>query len=608
MAETEHNTQTEIPTRDQVRPEDAWDLSKLFENDQQWEEGLKKFTEMIEHIPSFKGTLGESAGHLYECLEYLTRVEYLGERLGYYAHLRYSEDAGDSGNQERFARFMKATSDASTAESYVEPEIQAIDTEHLETFMQDERLRDYRVQLRKLIRMKPHVLSEPEERLLAMQSEANQTAQKTFSALTDVDFDFGTVDTPEGPKPLTQASLSSFMLNPDRNVRERAWTQFYTVYRQHQNTLASLYSGSVQLDVYKARARNFSNSREAALFPDDVPERVYDTLLSTVGENLDTLQKYYALRKRVLGLPDYHVYDGYVPLVGDIQVHHTYEQAVELVTEALAPLGEEYTRTLRNGLLGTWVDRYENKGKRSGAFSAGSYSGDPHILMNYREDVLRHVFTLAHEGGHSMHSWYSARHNPFQHYSYTIFEAEVASTFNEQLLLKYMIERADDERMRAYLVNKHIDDMVGTLFRQSMFAEFEHKTHQMVESGTPLTVDSLRETYRTLLEKFFGPEVTLDEMTDLEGLRIPHFYRAFYVYKYATGISAAISLADRVMNGGQKELDDYFNFLKSGGSRFPIESLKVAGVDMSTPAPIETAMGVFKSRVDELEKLLGNGN
>ncbi|MFP4643409.1 MAG: oligoendopeptidase F [Spirochaetales bacterium] len=595
----------EIPARQQVRSEHAWDLSKLFKDDEAWEQGLAEFNTMVEKIPEYKGTLSKSAGHLHDCLAFLSKVEMLGERLGYYAHLRHSEDAGDSKNQERLARFAKASSDANTAQSFVEPEIHSIDTETLEGFMEDQRLADYRVQLNKLIRMKPHILSEAEERLLAMQSEANQTASKTFSALTDVDFDFGSVDTPEGPKPLSQSTLSSFMLNPNRDVRERAFTQFYRVYEAHQNTLASLYSGSVQLDVYKSRARGFENSRAAALFPDDVPERVYDNLVETVNNNLDTLHRYYALRKRTLDLPDFRLYDTYTPLVPDLTVHHTYEQAVDRVTDALAPLGEEYTSTLRNGLLGGWVDRYENKGKRSGAFSAGSYEGDPYILMNYKEDVLRDVFTLAHEGGHSMHSWYSARHNPFPHYSYTIFEAEVASTFNEQLLLKAMIEHADDERMRTYLVNKHVDDMVATLFRQTMFAEFEHVAHTMVEEGTPLTVDSIRNTYRGLQEKFFGPDAVIDEMGDLEGLRIPHFYRAFYVYKYATGISAAISLAQRVLEGGRQELDDYFAFLKSGGSRFPIESLRLAGVDMESPEPIETAMKVFRGRVEELESLLG---
>ncbi len=602
---TEHNNT--IPARQDVAEADRWNLSKLFTDDHAWRKGLDEFNSRVPEITSFKGTLGTSVSALHECLDYLTQLETLGERLGYYAQLRYSEDAGDSKNQERVSLFMQAASAATTARSFVDPEIQSIETETLNAFLEDPLLEDYQVYLRKLIRMKPHILSEAEERLLGMQMEANQTAQKAFSSLTDVDFDFGTIETPEGPKPLSQSSLSSFLMNPDRSLRETAYRQFYQVYNAHKNTIATLYAGSVHLDTYQARARNFQSSRAAALFPDNVPEDVYDNLISTVSDHLPALHRYYSLRKKLLGLDHYQIFDNYVPLISDVEATHSYSRAVELISEALMPLGSEYVDTLRNGLLGGWVDKYENKGKRSGAFSAGSFAGDPYILMNYKEDVLRDVFTLAHEGGHSMHSWYSSRNNPFPHYDYTIFEAEVASTFNEQLLLKYLLERADDHRMRAYLINKHIDDILATLFRQTMFAEFEHMTHHMNESGTPLTVDSLRSTYKSLLEKYFGPDVTIDTESDLEGLRIPHFYRAYYVYKYATGISAAITLSKRVLDGGARERDEYFNFLKSGGSRFPIDALNVAGVDMSTPQPISEAMTVFNERITELERLTGHG-
>ncbi|MFP4508794.1 MAG: oligoendopeptidase F [Spirochaetota bacterium] len=597
-----------IPTRADVPETDRWDLSKLFPDDAAWHEGLDEFNSRIPRIQTFKGTLGTSATALYECLSFLTELEILAERLGYYAQLRFSEDAGDSKNQERVSLFMQAASKATTARSFVDPEIQSIETATIESFMSDELLRDYTVYLYRLLRMKPHILSEAEERLLGMQIEANQTAQKAFSSLTDVDFDFGSIDTPDGPKPLSQSSLSSFLMNPDRTIRESAYRQFYSVFDSHKNTIATLYAGSVHLDTYKARARNFSSSRAAALFPDNVPEVVYDNLISTVADHLPTLHRYYRLRKKLLGLDTYRMFDNYVPLIADVQARHTYDQAVDIITDALTPLGSEYVDTLRGGLLGGWVDKYENKGKRSGAFSAGSYVGDPYILMNYKEDVLRDVFTLVHEGGHSMHSWYSSRSNPFPQYDYTIFEAEVASTFNEQLLLKYLLDRTEDTKMRAYLINKHIDDILATLFRQTMFAEFEHTAHQMNESGQPLTVESLRVTYRGLLEKYFGPDVTIDAESDLEGLRIPHFYRAYYVYKYATGISAAISLSRRVLSGGTEERAEYFKFLRSGGSRFPIESLKIAGVDMSTPEPVVQAMLVFEKRLSELESLTGDAS
>ena len=600
------NTDTaRIPARSEVPEEHTWDLSVLYQSDEEWERDFEKLSELAQRIPEFKGTLGTSAENLRACLDFMNEVGMLEERLGYYAHLHMSEDVSDSTNQERIGRFMRVATEADTNASFMTPEIQAIDEETMHGFLQTETLSDFRIYLHKLRRYKPHVLSEKEERLLSMQQEANQTASRSFGALTDADMEFGTVDTPEGEKPLSQSTLGTLLLHRDREVRKQAYLQFHGVYEQHKNTLTNLYAGSVHLDVYKSRVRNFSSSRAAALFPDDVPEEVYDNLIDVVRRNLEPLQRYYALRRRVLGLDEFHIYDGKVPLVDDVTVHHDFEDAVDVVARALTPLGEEYVSTLRDGMLDGWVDRYENKGKRSGAFSAGSYVAHPFILMNYKHDDLRDVFTLAHEGGHAMHSWYSADNNPFQHYDYTIFEAEVASTFNEQLLFHHMLGESDDERMRAYLLNHQIDQIVGTLFRQTMFAEFEKKTHEMVEAGRPLTVDNLRSEYRALLEKYFGDGTVLDEVSDVEGLRIPHYSRSRYVYKYTTGISAAISLSQRVLQGGPSEREDYFAFLKSGGSRFPIESLRVAGVDMAGPEPIETAISLFAERVSELERYFG---
>ena len=484
------------------------------------------------------------------------------------------------------------------------PELQAVPDEKMKAMLDDDKIKPFSIMLSKILRYKPHILSDSEEKLLAMQSEANQTARKAFSALTDVDMDFGTVKTEEGEVPLSQSSYSAFMINPDRDIRKKAYMQFLGEFDRHKNTIAALYAGSVHLDLYSSRVRKFTSCREASLFADKVDKEVYDSLIKTVHENLPALQKYYEIRRKALSVDKLHLYDVYVPIIKDIKVHHSYEDAVEKITKALSPLGEEYCSTIKNGLLNGWVDKYENKGKRSGAFSAGSYAGDPYILMNYKEDVLRNVFTLAHEGGHSMHSWYSVRNNPFQHYDYTIFEAEVASTFNEQLLAKYLIENAESDEMKSYLINKQIDDIVATIFRQTMFAEFELITHTMAENGVPLTVDSLRSEYRKLLEKYFGSSVELEELSDLEGLRIPHFYRAFYVYKYATGLSAAFALSEKVLNGGEKERDDYLSFLKSGGSRYPLESLKLAGVDMSRPEPVKNAMKKFGTLVNELENFI----
>jgi oligoendopeptidase F len=416
--------------------------------------------------------------------------------------------------------------------------------------------------------------------------------------------DFGVIDTPEGKRPLSQSTWSVFMENPDREFRRRAYGAFYRQFDSHKNTLASLYSGSVKMDVIKARIRGFPSALSAALFPDKVDEPVYDNLIGTVGKNLAALHDYYEMRKRCLKVSELRHYDVYAPLAAKPAKTTSWNEAVDLVSSALSPLGDEYTGVLRSGLLGRWADRYENKGKRSGAFSAGSYSGDPYLLMNYKDDSIRDVFTLAHEGGHSMHSWYSAQSNPFMHYNYTIFEAEVASTFNEELLFRYLKDSSGSRDLKRYIVNKRADDILATLYRQTMFAEFEKRTHELEEGGSPLTVDLLRGEYRRLLEKYFGPAMVLENESDLEALRIPHFYRAFYVYKYATGISASLALAERVLSGGEKEREDYFTFLRSGGSRFPIESLKAAGVDMSSPTPVEAACRIFGRLVGELERLL----
>ncbi len=599
----EKHTPKAIPERREVLKEHSWDLSKLFPSPEAWEEGLTQLKEDLGKIASFKGRLGKSAEDLKECQDFMSELGRLEERLGYYAQLKLSEDGGNSEHQSRFARFMQAASEAEALASYQVPEIQAIPDETMEKFLAAPLLSDYVISLKKILRFKPHVLSEGEERILALQAEVNQVPNRVFSSLTDVDLDFGTVEDEKGEeKPLSHSSFSSFLLNPNKEVRARAYHQYYQVFEKHKNTISALYSGSVQLDIYKAKVRNYPSARAMALFPDKVPESVYDNLIQTVRDNVDTLHRYYDVRKKALGLSELHHYDVYVPLVKDLKVHHSYEEAVEKVIAGLAPLGEEYRETLKNGLLGRWVDRYENRGKRSGAFSAGSYDGDPYILMNYKSDVLRDVFTLAHEGGHSMHSYYSVQNNPFQHYSYTIFEAEVASTFNEQLLADYLMKNTSDQAMKLYLIGKQADDIIATIFRQTMFAEFEHNTHKMVEGGKPLTVESMRKTYRALLEAYFGSGVKLVELSDLEGFRIPHFYRAFYVYKYATGLSAAIALSKQVLDGSEKERERFLAFLGSGGSKYPIESLRLAGVDMSSPQPIQEAMALFGSLVDELEK------
>ena len=586
-----------IANRSDLDQNDTWDLSKLFARDEDWEQALTEYEKQGEAAACFNGTLGVSAERLADYLDSAKALDILEERLNYYSDLRQTEDEGDTKARTMTGRFMMAAAKREAACAWAAPELQAIPDEVMAAFLAHPRLGEYRIYLHKLLRYKPYILSDKEERLLALYSEAESVSHDAFSVLTNVDLDFGTVDTPEGPRPLSQSTWSVFMENPDRDLRRRAYETFYHHFDRHKHTLAALYGGSVKQDVIKARIRGFSSSRAAHLFPDDVPETVYDNLVATINDNLAPLHQYYTLRKKALKLDGLRHYDVYAPLTPKAAPRTTWGEAVDLIAEALSPLGGEYVDTLRSGLLGRWADRYENRGKRSGAFSAGSYTGDPYILMNYKEDSVRDVFTLAHEGGHSMHSWYSARSNPFPHYRYTIFEAEVASTFNEELLFRHWAARAEREELRAYLINKRVDDLLSTLYRQTMFAEFERRTHELEEGGTPLTLEVLREEYRRLLGKYFGPEMALEEVSDLEGLRIPHFYRAFYVYKYATGISAALALAERVLSGGKAERDDYFTFLASGGSRFPIESLKRAGVDMSTPEPVAAACDVFRRLV-----------
>ena len=593
--------ENKIPLRNEIADKDKWNLTSLFASDKEWETALNEIKILADKVESFKGKIAENPDLLESALAAYSLLQQKSELAGNYAFLLTAGDASDSKNQEKYSRYMMTASDAEAKVSFLEPEIQSVPEEKLDELMKKPEYSDYVVFLKKLLRLKPYILSDKEERLLAMQAESNETAHKAFSMLTNVDIDYGTV----GTTPLSQTTWSMFMENPDRKIRKEAYTKFYNAFDSHKNTIATLYAGSVNLDIYQAKSRGYNSSLEAALFPDKVPVSVYNNLISTVRANLSSLHKYYRIRRKLLKLGDEKLkhYDVYVPLVPDVKKITPYDDAVNILEEALSPLGKEYTDILCNGLRNGWVDKYENKGKRSGAFSSGGYTGYPYILLNYKEDVLRDVFTLAHEGGHSMHSWYSSHNNPFLQYNYTIFEAEVASTFNEELLFQYYLKNETDEKVKTWLIVNRAADILATLHRQTMFAEYEKKTHELVENNIPLTVDTLRQEYHSLLVDYFGPEMEFEATSDLEGLRIPHFYSAFYVYKYATGISAALALADRVLNGGKEEKDAYFEFLKSGGSRYPIESLKVAGVDMESTAPIEAAIAKFSALVDQMDMI-----
>jgi oligoendopeptidase F len=594
-----------LPPRSQAKPSDCWDLNSLFPNDDAWEKAFAKWEKRAAGYKKFQGKLSTDAKTLAACLRFDRDYDRAGERLGTYAFLKTAEDTTNSKYQAMHARFLGAASRASQTASFIRPEILAIPSAKANAFLADRTLAPFRLQLERLFRYKPHTLSKKEERLLAMQLEMAQAAGQIFRQLNDADLKFGTVKNETGEWiELTHATFASLLQSPKRSVRGAAFKRYYAQYADHQHALAAALNGSIQRDIYYARARNYPSALEAALFPDQVPVSVYDNLIASVRRHLPSLHRYYDVRRRKMRLKHIHHYDTYVPILTELRTRRTWNQAVRLVIQALEPLGSEYCGALEKGLKGRWCDRYENRGKQSGAFSCGSYDGDPYILMNYQPDVPDHVFTLAHEAGHSMHSYYSAAHQPYPYYDYVIFVAEVASTFNEELLSRHLLDRAPDARRRAYLVNRQIDAMRATIFRQTMFAEFEKITHELAENNEPLTVDRLKTVYRELLETYFGPDFALDDELSLECLRIPHFYRAFYVYKYATGMSAAIALADRVTGGRTKELDDYLGFLKGGSTKDPLDLLRDAGVDMEQPAAVDAALGQFGRLVEELDELI----
>ncbi|MCO6046501.1 oligoendopeptidase F [Aeoliella sp. ICT_H6.2] len=595
-----------LPLRSKVKTADTWDLSTLFASDEEWETAFTKWQKQIQKYEKFRGTLGDGPAQLAKLLKFDSKFDQEGERIGTYAHLKTTEDSTNSTYQRMLGRFMNAASNAGQAASFIRPEILSLSAAKLKKYLAAKELAHFKLSLERLVRYKPHTLTDNEEKLLAMQAEMAQAAGQAFRQLTDADMKFGDLKNEKGETiELGHSSFSAFLNSPKRDVRKKAFHQFYAEFADHENTLAATLSGSIQRDVYNARVRNFTSAREASLFVDDVPVSVYDNLINAVHSKLPAVYKYFDVRRRKMKLKDIHHYDTYVPILSELNVTHTWNQAVKKVVESLAPLGDEYCSVLADGLKSArWCDRYPNKGKRSGAFSSGSFDGAPYILMNYQPDVLNHVFTLTHEAGHSMHTYYSKNHQPYEYYDYTIFVAEVASTFNEELLGKYLLDRAQSDKERAYLVNRAIDDIRGTIIRQTMFAEFEKVTHALAEAGEPLTLECLKQEYHKLLALYFGPDFALDPELDLECLRIPHFYSAFYVYKYATGMSAAIALSKRVLEGGQQELDDYLTFLKGGCSKYPLELLRDAGVDMEKPDPVQTALEHFESLVDQLDELL----
>ncbi len=597
--------ENKTPTRNEIPESDKWDLTHLFKDVSKWQEDFDWVQQNQGRIAEWKGKIGESAASLASWLNFEKELDLKIERLYHFASLQQAEDSANNDYLTRIGQLQNLLTSMGETAAFVVPEIQAIDDATWSGLLRDEGLAEWRNNLHKIRRMRPHVLSEREERLLALGAVALDGYDDAFSQLTNVDMKFGVLrDETGAERPLTQSTYSSFLLRRDQQVRRSAFEQFYGEFQDHQYTLAASLSYSVKADVFRARARNHPSALEASLFKDDIPASVYEGLISSVRRGVPALLRYYELRRRVLGLDQLHAYDTYVPLVSEIDTQISFDDAIDKVVASLAPLGRDYVDVLRDGLRGRWCDRYETKGKRSGAFSSGSYGAPPYILMNYKADVFADLYTLAHEAGHSMHTWFAQKSQLFQDHDYPIFLAEVASTFNEELLTHFLLEQTADPKMRAYIINRQVDDLRGTLFRQTMFAEFEKVIHAMEEGGDALTLDVFKSEYHKLLEAYFGGAVVMDEQLDLECLRIPHFYSAFYVYKYATGISAAVALSQKVLAGENGAVEKYLGFLQSGGSRFPLETLREAGVDMASAAPIDSTLKLFERRVNELESLL----
>lgn len=595
-----------LPERSTVAEADTWDLTPLFPNDAAWEQAFTATEAKLPGFERFRGKLADGADTIAAFLKFDAEVDRDLERLGNYAFLKQTQDQADSDGQRRQGRFINLATRASQANSWFRPELLAIPDDRMNEMLATPALAHYRLLLDRVLRYRPHTLSTGEENLLAMQGEMAQTASKAFRQLTDADMKFGNVENEKQQHiELSQATFMQLLISPERSVRSNAFHQFYKQFTAHENTLAATLNGSMQNDVYFARARKYPSALEAALFADNMPLSVYDNLIATVRQHLPAVHKFYDIRRRKMGLSDIHHYDTYVPILSDLKKHHTWEEASAVVLDSLKPLGPEYREVLADGLgRARWCDRYPNKGKQSGAFSSGGYDGPPYIMMNFKPEVFDDVFTLTHEAGHSMHSWHSKRKQSFEYYSYVIFVAEVASTFNEQLLSEHLMQRASDPREKAYLINKEIDSIRATIVRQTMFAEFEKRAHAAVESGEPMTVKAFKEIYGQLLRDYFGPDFALDDELQLECLRIPHFYRAFYVYKYATGLSAAIALSRKVLTGGPSDLKAYISFLEGGCSKWPLDLLRDAGVDMEKPAAVDTAMRRFSELVEELDRLI----
>ncbi|MBM7659747.1 oligoendopeptidase F [Bacillus mesophilus] len=594
-----------LPTRDQVAHEDTWRLEDIFTTDEQWEAEFLAVKSMIPKASEFEGKLGESADTFLALLTYQDELLMRMGKLYTYAHMRYDQDTTNSHYQALDDRAKNLYTQISSALSYVVPEILALEEEKVKSFISEkDELKVYAHAIEDITRTRPHVLSAKEEALLAKTADVTSSAGTTFGMLNNADLKFPSIKDENGEETeITHGRYTRFLESSDQRVREDAFKAVYETYGSYKNTFASTLAGTVKKDNFYADVRNYKSAREAALSNNNIPEQVYENLVNTINDHLHLLHRYVSLRKKVLKLNEIHMYDLYTPLVKDVKMEVTYEEAKDLVVKGLAPLGEEYQGILKEAYENRWVDVQENKGKRSGAYSSGTYGTNPYILMNWQNNV-NNLFTLAHEFGHSVHSYYTRKTQPYVYGNYSIFVAEVASTCNENLLNDYLLKTIDDEQKRLYLLNHYLEGFRGTVFRQTMFAEFEHQIHLKAQEGEALTPDLLTSMYYDLNKKYFGDDIVIDEEIGLEWSRIPHFYYNYYVFQYATGFSAATALSKQILEEGQPAVDRYLEFLKAGSSDYPIEVLKKAGVDMTSSEPIKQALQVFEEKLNEMEQLL----
>jgi oligoendopeptidase F len=595
-----------LPSRSEIAVEDTWRLEDIFVSDESWEKEFQEVKALLPAVKEFEGKLSESADILYDALQY---QDQLLERLGKlyaYSHMRYDQDTTNSFYQGLDDRMKNLYSQAASNLAFIVPELLSIDEGRLKGFLSEKvELKLYEHSLDEINLQRPHVLSAEQEALLAEASDVFGASGNTFGMLNNADLVFPVIKDENGEEvEVTHGRFSRFLESADPRVRRDAFHAVYETYGKFQNTFASTLSGNIKKDNFYARVRNYSSARHGALAENNIPESVYENLVSTIGDQLPLLHRYIKLRKKVLGLNELHMYDLYTPLVKDVKMEIGYEEAKEIILNGLSPLGEEYINVLKEGFENRWVDVHENKGKRSGAYSSGSYGTNPYVLMNWQNNV-NNLFTLAHEFGHSVHSYYTRKTQAYPYGNYSIFVAEVASTTNESLLNDYLLKTINDEQKRIYLLNHYLEGFRGTVFRQTMFAEFEHLIHQKAQNGEALTADSLTKDYYELNKKYYGVEgMVIDEEIGLEWSRIPHFYYNYYVYQYATGFSAAAALSNGILTEGSPAVERYINFLKAGSSDYPIEVLKKAGVDMTSNQPILDACKVFDEKLTELEQLL----